>query len=404
MHDSDDDYEWPPWRVRPGANAPTNEPLDLPVDEDSEEPRPDEGPGRPKQIPLEAHDLTEEERTQIAKQAEEEAKEEIRLLEEQIASQELVIPLPPLLANRLTRLALLVVLAVFGLFLVAQITSTLSALATFPAWLQWVGGAVLVLLTCVVVYGIIRFLFFYFRLKPNQPIRVKVLEQLAQRAHLRRLAQIKKTEAKDSLEAYLRDYPLEEADARKTRSLVGLDEGKIRELKAARTVLLDRARFANHAQWFADFRTRFQVILDTAADARVKRFARRAGVATAASPNALVDTLLTLSIAVSMLKDLCVIYNLRANRVGTYALLVRVFFNAYLAGRLDELEDVTGEGIRNLIQESDWGSWTSFLHDATFARIAGKVGAAASSGLLNYYMIKRLGRYAVRLLRPIHTE
>jgi len=111
-----------------------------------------------------------------------------------------------------------------------------------------------------------------------------------------------------------------------------------------------------------------------------------------------------LSIAVSMLKDLCVIYNLRANRVGTYALLVRVFFNAYLAGRLDELEDVTGEGIRNLIQESDWGSWTSFLHDATFARIAGKVGAAASSGLLNYYMIKRLGRYAVRLLRPIHTE
>jgi len=37
----------------------------------------------------------------------------------------------------------------------------------------------------------------------------------------------------------------------------------------------------------------------------------------------------------------------------------------------------------------------------TAARVFSKVGAKAASGMLNYFLLMRLGRFACRLLRPV---
>ena len=57
------------------------------------------------------------------------------------------------------------------------------------------------------------------------------------------------------------------------------------------------------------------------------RRARRTAVGTAVSPNTLTDTAMTLYFSFTMLADLCVIYNLRAGRLGTAVLLARVFLS-----------------------------------------------------------------------------
>jgi uncharacterized membrane protein YcjF (UPF0283 family) len=121
---------------------------------------------------------------------------------------------------------------------------------------------------------------------------------------------------------------------------------------------------------------------------------------TAASPNALVDSSLTAYCCFMMLADLCRIYNLRVGRLGTIVLLGHVFFNAYVAGQLNELESVTEASLETFYQEIGLHLGSPLLDAAAGASFS-KLGARATSGMLNYLLLKRLGRYAVRSLRPV---
>jgi uncharacterized membrane protein YcjF (UPF0283 family) len=267
--------------------------------------------------------------------------------------------------------------------------------------MQYAGWAGLTLLGLLLLYAVGRFLVFYVRLSPSRPIRLKGLEEVAQRTRLRHLVQKKRGEAREQLLLYLRGYPVEQERDRKVFAALGLEEAALQNLTRARAELADVNRFTTTDEWFGAVRDRFQVILDEAAEQRVIYFARRVGVLTAVSPNTLVDTLLALTCSFTMLADLCRIYNLRVGRLGTAILLGRIFFNAYLAGQLNELEGLTETGIQSFLSET--GLHLGLAGDAVTAKAAGKFGARAASGLLNYYLLKRLGRYAIRLLRPIHA-
>src|SRR5205814_2269044 len=152
--------------------------------------------------------------------------------------------------------------------------------------------------------------------------------------------------------------------------------------------------------WFQDFRDRFQGQLNQAAEARITYFARRVGVGTAASPNALIDMLLVSYASFAMLADLCRIYHLRVGGLGTAVLLVRVFVNAYLAGQIHEFQQVADHGIENLVQESGLDLHSAAL-DALMGKVAGKLGSRTATGVLNYLFLKRLGAHALALLRPV---
>ena len=167
------------------------------------------------------------------------------------------------------------------------------------------------------------------------------------------------------------------------------------QLAKVREDLLDPAKFSSSGEWFDRFRTGFQAKLDEAAATRINYWAKRTGMVTALAPNAMVDSAASLYFGFTLLSDLCQVYNLRTGSTGTAVLLGRVFFNSYLAGQLNEWEKLTEEQLNQLMAPH------GPLYELTAARVFSKVGAKAASGMLNYFLLMRLGRFACRLLRPV---
>ncbi|HEY2785677.1 MAG TPA: DUF697 domain-containing protein, partial [Fimbriiglobus sp.] len=233
------------------------------------------------------------------------------------------------------------------------------------------------------------------KLRRNQQINLQGLRELSNRTRLRWLASAKAAEAKGKLETYLRTFPLETGKERRQLVAVGMTDDTIAGLVKARDELLAPDRFAGTDQWVHEFRERFQSKLDAVAAERVAYWAKRTGVVTALAPNALVDGASTVYFGFAMLADLCRVYNLRAGRTGTAVLLGRVFFNAYLAGQLTEWEKLTEDQLNALMAPH------GPLYELTAAKMLSKVGAKATTGVLNYFLLSRLGKFGCRLLRPV---
>ena len=124
---------------------------------------------------------------------------------------------------------------------------------------------------------------------------------------------------------------------------------------------------------------------------------------TAVSPNGMVDSLSTTYFGFAMLADLCRVYNLKAGRTGTTVLLARVFFNAYLAGNLNDLEKLAEDQYDHLFEQGFQVVGVG-VRSNVVGKFLGKVGAKATTGYLNRVLLGRLGRYACRLLRPVTRE
>jgi uncharacterized membrane protein YcjF (UPF0283 family) len=254
-----------------------------------------------------------------------------------------------------------------------------------------------------VVYAFLRFLFLYFRLRENRQLRIRGIEELSRRTKLRWLAAAKTAEARRKVEDYLKAFPLHtEKDRRALRGLGVTDEVAAR-LVGVRNELLDPDKFASTEQWFARFRDGFQGELDAVADARIRYWASRVWVVTAIAPNAAVDSGAALYYTFSMLTDLCRVYNLRAGRTGTAVLLGRVFFNAYLAGQGTEWEKLAEDQYDQMFAEA-MNVVGIGVSANVVGKLLGKVGAKATTGYLNRILLARLGRYSVRLLRPVAKE
>jgi uncharacterized membrane protein YcjF (UPF0283 family) len=334
----------------------------------------------------------------------------------------------PLLLGLLAGIA-----GLLGLFLMSQLLQIIATLALLPSWAIYAGVFGIAVLLGMLAYSAGQLTITFWRLRPNQPVRVEVLEEISHRIHLRALAanqsvpgamvqqtfQLRRSQAKSQLESYLKDYPIGNGTDDLALQLLGMTKEALERVTRSRESLCDANCFAGIDDWLATFRREFQKPLDEVAVQRVGHYARRVAVTTAASPNPLVDTVVTCYGGFSMLTDLCRIYNLRADWFGMTVLLARVFANAYLAGQLNQAEAHAEAGIQHAVDQS--GAVHTLLQqsglhhllaqhvvspdtlalEAATGKVVGKVGARAASGLLNYFMMRRLGSYAIRLLQPI---
>jgi hypothetical protein len=353
------------------------------------------GLGRPPQTPTGLATLTEQDHATLRAEAERQAALELAEAEELLACTPTMFGLPAVLAHPLTGAALLVISCVLGLFVFSQATSTLAHLETLPEYLRYPGWAALALLTLAVVYAGLRLAVFYFRLRRNIPVSLRGLAELSRRTRLRWLARTKTLEARQQLEEYMRTFPLDTPRDVKALKHLGLTDERQTRLRTAREGLLDTNRLSVSGEWFDRFGTAFQRQLDEMASERVSYWATRTAVVTALSPNTLADTLATSYFSFRMLADLCRIYNLRAGRIGTMVLLTRVFFNAYLAGQINEMQGMTEQAIESL-----YGP-TGPLYEMAAVKVVGKVTTSAAAGALNYFLLSRLGRYSCSLLQPV---
>jgi uncharacterized membrane protein YcjF (UPF0283 family) len=356
--------------------------------------------GRPPQVPEGLSLLSPEDRAKLRVLEEEAAARDLAEAELLIASDPSGLGWLGWFGSPLALTFLVLMVGLAGMFVFNQVTSTLTSLAEQPVWLQYIGYAGLAVLGGCVLYAFLRLAWMYATLRRNRQLRIEGLEELAKRTRLRWLTFAKSAEAKELLERYLREYPLDTDKDRRALVRLGIDDATQSRLRAVRAELLDPEKFASSEQWFARFGDAFQSELDVAAEGRVKYWASRIWVVTAVAPNALVDSGATLFYTFSMLADLCQVYNLRAGRTGTAVLLGRVFFNAYLAGQSVEWEKLAEEQYDQMFHEA-----MNVVGVGMGANVAGKflgkIGAKATTGYLNRILLIRLGRYGVRLLRPV---
>lgn len=397
--DSDDRIGVP---VAGGARPPVAELPRPPIDPEPLLRDGDLGLGRPEQIPASSAPLTDADRARMRADEEAQALRELAEAEELLASDPAVMRWAGWFAHPLAAAFLVGSAGALGLFLYSQVLNILANVATQPLWVQYASYAGLGLLSFAVLYSMLRLMLLYVRLRQNRQIRLKGLEELHARTRLRWLAHAKTGEAKSNIEEYLRTYPIDTDKGRKVLARVGVTTEMAAELAKVRDELLDPAKYASSGLWFERFRDGFQTKLDEAAAERIKYWAKRCGVVTALAPNGLIDSLSSMYFGFALLADLCQVYNLKAGRTGTVVLLGRVFFNSYLAGQINDLEKLTEEQY-NQLSAHVFQAIGAGVGSNVIQPFIGKASAKATSGILNYLLLNRLGKYACRLLRPIGT-
>ena len=389
--------------ARPKLADPPRRELDFPGSSEPELRPGDTDLGRPPQVPASSTPLTDDDRRRLREAEEEQALRDLAEAEEMLASDPAVMRWAGWFAHPLAAAFLLGSVGALGLFLYSQALTILANIAAQPTWVQYPGYAALGLLAFAVLYAMARLLFLYARLSRNRQLRLRGLEELHARTRLRWLAHAKTQEARTRLEEYVRAYPIDTPKGLKLLARVGVTPQTAAELARVRDELLDPARYASAGEWFERFRDGFQSRLDAAADARIRYWANRAMLVTAVSPNGMVDSLSTTYFGFAMLADLCRVYNLKAGRTGTTVLLARVFFNAYLAGNLNDLEKLAEDQYDHLFEQGFQVVGVGVSSNVV-GKFLGKVGAKATTGYLNRVLLSRLGRYACRLLRPVTRE
>ena len=170
--------------------------------------------------------------------------------------------------------------------------------------------------------------------------------------------------------------------------------------------------------WLKSFEEGFLGPLDTLARRRIEEHAWQTFKATAASPNGGVDAVVTLSSGSSMLDELGRIYDLHIGRVGAAVLLARLLVNNDLAGGTDRpvargeavIEPACGEGseIDEYPRRADFapsGAPSRSIPSRPKSRPCWPRGLShlgcGEAGLVHYFLMRRLGARAIRLLQPI---
>lgn len=285
----------------------------------------------------------------------------------------------------------------------SQALSLINQIESLAPWARYLALAGLGFLIVAFGWASVQLVRSYMRFEKTPELLMKELAELSERARVRRIVNVAIEDARDKLEGYLRRYPGEVEDARDLAA-IGVAQEEIEQLVSARRDLLEgQGAQAGSEGWIDDFKTRFVEAIDQCANRVVEQYAKKVGLKTAIAPTGFVDTLVVLTNAYLMLRDLFVLYNVRLSRTGTFAVLFRVLLNAFAASQMEDLaEEVAGGFTRWLKDTVSKGNPSVGLPGADV------VGAAATAvvsrvaeGTANYLLFRRLGKAVIRHLRPV---
>ncbi len=340
----------------------------------------DDGGGRRQAVPLEVMPLTEEYKTQLREPTPEE-REPARL--------------SPFFSGAFSGVVVLLG-GILTLYLFTQTVVLLGTILTYPDSIKYPALGLLVILVGLVAWSILRLIVSYYLLRRNRQIQFQDLERLNERELLEEVLSRKK-EAKTHLQNYLRQFDFNDRRLEKSLLRVGMPEEDFNALVRHRERLLI-GDFEDTQRWLEEFRDSFQALLDRAAEQVISRYMKQIGIATAAVPKGVLDSLIVTWGSINMLRELCEIYNLRLGRLGTFVLLGRTFRNVFIAGQVADVTNTLVQDLSNHIH-SGIGVTADALSNVA-ASAGGKILGKASEGLVNALLIRRLGYGARNLLRP----
>ncbi len=340
----------------------------------------DSGLGRPKQIP------TNESTRKVARSE----IGTVRHSDDDALSGELqpeTLRIPRLFRGLPVMLFLAVALSLLLLFLYAQGLNIYLQLQDMSLQVQLIGLALVAPLVLILLWAGLRLFWALLRFRPNRQVvilRIQTAGGQAPPQHLRR--------SRKQLAKYLCGFTKKQDKHLAELKELGQSEEEAKALSSACLRLHDD-RPVSDRQWIEEFERDFLTPLDELARRRIGGYAKSVALNTAISPFALLDAGIVLHHGFRLLQDLLQIYRVRTDRIGTMYLLGWIIFNSYLAAEIgehiDKITDSLVEEIANIVGPG------------ILAKAAGGLSARGAEATANYLFTRRIGRRAIKLLRPL---
>ena len=309
--------------------------------------------------------------------------------------------LPPALLAVLTW-TLLAAASILGLALIGQGAAAVGSIRALPTPFNWIVGVAATAFALVLVALIVRLVWALMRLRRSPAVDLAGLRALSERRQWQRLAVHHVDRARLELRRHLEGYGSRVAHPNLT------DDDRTR-LADARRDLLAEPPVLSASEWLEAFSGRFQSILDAVARRRVRAFAVKVGVGTAASRFPLLDQAIVLYACMALLRELLMLYGLRPTTVQTALLLARSVVTTYLSGLL---QDVSDEAVDTAVTATDNLAEDGSLQDM-ITEIGRRAGEAVGAGVLapltgrtaegavNGVLVWRLGTRAIEQIQPV---
>ncbi len=276
---------------------------------------------------------------------------------------------------------------VIGWFVFAQIMSTVQTILQLPLVIQAISWLLVAFFSFIIIYPLTKLLIAYRRLKPVKQIKMT-------KVTTRNLSANQLNAAKQNIVQYLQDYPLDESEFYQQLKKLGLSKKEQQKLLACKNQLLDSDLKTTPA-WLQSFEQDFLKPLDKVIHARIQHYAKLLALKTALSPNALIDMAVVLYNGFSLLREICLLYQVRVGRFGTLYLLGLVIFQSYVAGQIEQNMGGVENWIEDMLQNTVLG--------ATGAKVASIAGAKASEAAVHYFFLRRIGKSMMLRLRPLSS-
>ena len=283
---------------------------------------------------------------------------------------------------------------VMALIVLSQGLAVLDMASRQPQAVAYPLIGLVVLLSTLVAVAIARLVIGYTRLRRSPRHSLQALAELRFRAHVRGEATVKLAAARADLERFFRQFPLDKAQEA-TWTKLGLDGKELaRKLRQARAELIDRSSHGTDLDWIRALDSKFLGPLDTAADSLIWRHVKQVGVRTAVVPLAFWDDIVLLLALSRMTRGLCLLYNVRASAAGTAALMGWSMAALAVATEMEHLHTTIQTQIHDFL--------CNHLGHAA-AKVVDTVAPSVAAGTANGFFTYRVGRAAVKQLRPVES-
>jgi uncharacterized membrane protein YcjF (UPF0283 family) len=291
--------------------------------------------------------------------------------------------------------ALVVIMGgITSLIVLSQALSVLDMASRQPEFVAYPLIGLVIVLSSMVAVAIARLVFGYMKLRRSPKHSIQSLADLRFRAHIRNEARVKLAAARIDLEQFLRQFPLDKSQE-KTWNDLGLEGHElVRTLRMARVELLERSNFGTDLDWMRALDDRFLKKLDQAADTLIWRHVKQVGVRTAVVPLVFWDDAVLILALARMTRGLCLIYNVRASATGTLAVMSWSMAALAVATEMEQLHSTIQSQIHEFL-------CNHVGHAA--AKVVDTVAPSVAAGTANGFFTWRVGRAAVKQLRPIEN-
>lgn len=302
-------------------------------------------------------------------------------------------------------LGMVLLLATILLYVLSHVLSVVHDALDLPGTIKWTALFGLSVLVGVIAYVIIKAIMFVLHLSHHFQLSINQLRGIGNCADDRTCSVAK--------EKYLEPY-LRSLIARHT-----VDHDKFYDLEARKNIvkaarwLLDPDRITSSREWVKEFQCQIQSPLEIMAQVSIAHYAKLVAVKTAISPWPFVDIAAVLYNATQMIADVALIFNQRFSRLDTVRLLLDILFTVYVAGETQDAmntiaTELGGSHAGNAPSDGNVHDLSNSVLDTAFEGASPVVTSFAkeflkkgAEGAANWLLMKRLGRRAVMMLKPI---